>query len=135
MTDADRARFDELLEDVLANLPPALHALLEEAPLVVEDAPDEATIRALGLEEDPHAAEELCGLHTGPMLTERSVSDPPELPERMQIFRRGVVALAGGWGGPRGEERVREEIRVTVLHEIGHHFGLDEDDLEDLGYA
>lgn len=40
--------------------------------------------------------------------------------------------LAGGW--ERGEEAVREEIRVTLLHEIGHHFGLDEDDLADLGY-
>jgi predicted Zn-dependent protease with MMP-like domain len=133
MTDAQRARFDDLLEDVLAHLPEGLHRLLEESPLIVEDEPDEATLRALGMDHDPHAPDELCGLHTGVMLTERSVNDPPDLPEQIQVFRRGVVATAGGWSAP--DARLREEIRVTVLHEIGHHFGLEEDDLDRLGYA
>ena len=65
----------------------------------------------------------------------------------IHIFREGIIACAGGWtpwqasspdGGTLeggGEEVVRDEIRITLLHELGHHFGLDEDDLDELGYA
>ena len=125
----DRAWFDELLEDVLDAMPPALHDLLEQSPLIVEDAPTRDMLKSVGL-EDP---ESLCGLYTGVPLTERSVSDSGEMPDVIRIFRRGIVAAAGGWDV--APETLREEIRVTVLHEIGHHFGLDEDDLDDLGYG
>ena len=59
--------------------------------------------------------------------------DGADPPETIQLFREGIVAAAGGW--PAGAEAVAEEIRVTVLHEVGHHFGLEEDDLEEVGYA
>lgn len=137
MTGAERARFDALLEQVLADLPAPLRALLEESPLVVEDRPSRAVLRALGIEH----GDDLCGLHEGLARTERSV-EFPQLPDVITLFRRGIVDLAGGWQaheeeGERvgGEEAVRQEIRVTLLHEMGHHFGLDEDDLERLGYA
>jgi hypothetical protein len=81
------------------------------------------------------------------MMTERSV-EPGEVDLPMiHIFREGIIACAGGWSPWRvsspdgeileggGEDLVREEIRITLLHEIGHHFGLDEDDLDRLGYA
>jgi predicted Zn-dependent protease with MMP-like domain len=74
-------------------------------------------------------------------LTDRSV-ERPDSSDVVHIFREGIVDMAGGWDegedehGPfGGEERIREEIRITILHELGHHFGLDEDDLERLGYA
>ena len=70
----------------------------------------------------------LCGLHSGTPLTERSLDQLDELPETIHLYREGILAHADGW------DRVREEIRITVLHEIGHHFGLDEDDLAELGY-
>jgi predicted Zn-dependent protease with MMP-like domain len=137
MTPDERERFDRLLESVLETLPDALHRLLDEAPLVVEDAPTAELLRAMGL----HEADDLCGLHEGLSRTERSV-DHPTLPDVITLFRRGIVDLAGGWepvagdgGTVGGESAVREEIRITLLHEIGHHFGLDEDDLERLGYA
>ncbi len=83
----------------------------------------------------------LCGLHTGIALTERSV-ERPDSSDVIHLFREGIVDTAGGWeeasdeeGEYGGEARIREEIRVTILHEIGHHFGLDEGDLERLGYA
>lgn len=124
MTAAERRRFDLQLEDVLATLPPRLHALLDEAPLIVEDHPSAALCAELGLGPD----EVLCGLHSGTPLTERSVEQPDELPETIHLFREGILDQAGGWA------RVKEEIRITMLHEIGHHFGLDEDDLTELGY-
>lgn len=128
MRAADRRRFDELLDDLLAHLPRALHELLEEAPLIVDDAPTPQLLAELGL--DP-TEDDLCGLHSGPMLTERSV-ESLDLPETIHLFREGIVEEAGGWAA--GDAAVREEIRVTLLHEIGHHFGLEEDDLAALGY-
>ncbi len=147
MTDRERARFDALVEELLGNLPPKLRALLDEVPLVVEDRPDNtlaselydelAQGRGETLEE---FAATLCGLHTGIALTERSVEHSGVLPEEVRIFREGIVALAGGWSPAPDEtdqdvdDAVYEEIAITVLHELGHHFGLDEEDLEKLGY-
>lgn len=130
MNDAERARFDELLEDALAAIPDHLHQLLEHHPLVVEDRPGEEVLRSMGLPPD----ELLCGLHTGVALTERTVEDSATLPDQIHIYREGVVETAGGWDQPHADQEVYEEIWITLLHEIGHHFGLDEDDLADLGY-
>ena len=137
MSPAERARFDGLLEQVLETLPAPLRALLDESPLVVEDRPTRALLEAMGLDD----ADDLCGLHEGLARTERSV-ESPQLPDVITLFRHGIVELAGGWDGRvdagarvGGDAAVRQEIRVTLLHEMGHHFGLDEDDLERLGYA
>ncbi len=124
MTDDERRRFDEVLETVLEALPPRLQALLEEAPVIVEDRPSAKLLRELDLCPD----DLLCGLHSGTPLTERSVEHSPELPETIHLFREGILELAGDW------EQLHREIRITLLHEIGHHFGLEEDDLAELGY-
>lgn len=147
MTEAERDRFDQLVEDAIEALPPRIRALLDEIPVVVLDEPDDQMMRELGLDPaDGEARGELCGMHTGTSLTERSVERSGDLPTQVHLFRRGIIALAGGWeareekdeeGRPwtvGGDDEIYEEIRVTLLHEIGHHFGLDEDDLERLGY-
>lgn len=139
MDRAERERFDALLEQVLEALPPRLHELLDEAPLIVEDRPSEKLLEELGMDEDDDL---LCGLHSGTPITERSHAEGADLPETIHIFREGIIDHAGGWtrfldedgswrGGP---DRILSEIRITVLHEIGHHFGLDEEDLAELGY-
>ncbi|MCZ6542850.1 MAG: metallopeptidase family protein, partial [Planctomycetota bacterium] len=94
MNQAQRMIFDALLEQVLASLPPRLHELLEEAPLVVEDRPSRHLLHELGLDHDDQS---LCGLYTGVPLIERSVTEGVEPPESIQIFREGVVMQAGGW--------------------------------------
>jgi predicted Zn-dependent protease with MMP-like domain len=140
MRRAERERFDALLEQVIAALPKRVHDLLEEAPLIVDDRPSAELCAELGVDPDE---EILCGLHSGTMLTERSVSHGHDLPETIHLFREGIINEAGGWDvwedvdGQHwgGEDRVKEEIRITLLHEIGHHFGLDEDDLAHLGYG
>jgi len=103
--------------------------------VVVLDRPTSAMLRDLGLPPDQWEEEvaTLCGLHTGTMLTERSIEHSGELPTDIHLFREGIVGAAGGW--EQGRERIAHEIRITLLHEIGHHFGLDEDDLERLGYG
>lgn len=139
VTRLERDRFDALLEEIIAALPQRIRDLLEEAPLIVEDHPSPELCAELEIDL---TEENLCGLHTGSMLTERSVTHGHDLPETIHIFREGVIDHAGGWQSWRdeqgiergGEDAVREEIRVTLLHEIGHHFGLDEEDLTRLGY-
>jgi predicted Zn-dependent protease with MMP-like domain len=143
-----RDRFDELLQDVIDGLPPRIHALIDEVPVVVLDSPTPEMVRSLKAEgtlgpED--TGDDLCGLHTGVGMPDRSIEDPGGWgpvgggdsggPEQVHIFRDGIVSLAGGWEHPEAEEDIYEEIRITLLHELGHHFGLDEDDLEELGYA
>lgn len=140
MTDTERERFDRLLEGVLAGLPPAIVALLDEVPLIVLDEPTPVLLKSLGVPPEQQAVEvrTLCGLYSGSTLLEQSVEASGELPEQMHLFRRGTLRAAGGWRDEDGageELEVAEEIRVTVLHEIGHHFGLEEDDLERLGYG
>lgn len=135
MNAVERARFDALLEDVLEAIPPALKALIEEMPVVVDDEPSREILIEMGEDPDaPDAAESLCGLHTGVAFTEQSVESSGELPSEVRLFRRGIIAEAGGWDGDDADDRVYEQIWITLLHEIGHQYGLDEDDLEELGY-
>ena len=141
MDDAARQRFDAILESTIECLPPALLDLLEEVPLVVDDQPTPELIASLLAEwGEPDTsdvrdelASTLCGLHTGHMLTERSVEHSAELPESISIFRAGITDIAGG--PDADDDTLADQIEITILHEIGHHFGLDEDDLERLGYA
>lgn len=153
MTGEERDRFDALLEDALGSLPARVRSLIDEVPLVVLDCPTKEMIRTLVRdgtllpEDEATAAAELCGLHTGVAITDRSIEDPGGwgtpgqdtfMPEHIHIFRQGIVNLATedvGWAAEHAEERVYEEIRITILHEVGHHFGLDEDDLDELGYG
>ncbi len=134
MTPQQRQRFDELMEEAIENLPPALADLIEEVPVIVLDCPTPDMLRSIGIDPgDSKAADELCGLHTGTAFTEASV-ERPELSSNIHLFRNGIVDLAGGWDQPDADDAIYEEIMVTLLHEIGHQFGLDEDDLERLGY-
>lgn len=129
MNRRERRHFDRLLERVLAALPPRLHALLDEAPLIVDDDADPELLEELGMDPERDG---LCGLHSGVPLTERSVADDHGM-ETIHLFREGIVDEAGGW--EQGDDTIEHEIRITLLHEIGHHFGLEENDLEALGYA
>jgi predicted Zn-dependent protease with MMP-like domain len=122
-----RAKFDALLEEVLNALPDHIYGLLDEMPLVVEDEPSAELFESLGM--DPRNSE-LCGLYSGRPLTQRSVEHSGVLPDRIQIFRGPIARLARAEG-----VELKREIQITVLHEIGHHFGLDEDQLKELGYA
>lgn len=137
----DRAMFDALVDEVVAALPEPIAMLLEDMAVVVVDEPDEAMLRDLGVppEEWAEARAELCGLHTGIADTELSVEHSAVLPSQIHLFRRGLFELVGGLEAVRADPEARaellEEIRITLLHEIGHQAGLDEDDLDALGYA
>lgn len=138
----ERDRFDAMVEEAIASLPEELHDLLAECPVVVEDAPSieqcAQLIEEWGTGDDPDESPErlqqdLCGLHDATPFTEETVEAPTRGTGHIMLFRVGILNEAGGWGA--GEDAVFEEIGVTLLHEIGHQFGLEEDDLDRLGYA
>ncbi len=141
MNDAERARFDELLRDAISSLPPGIQSVIEEIPLIIDDAPDEQMMASLAkdglVDTDPETGEAIgpMGLHTGIAITESSVEDSGVLPTQIHLFREAIVEFAGGWDQPGADDEVYEEIRITLLHEIGHHFGLGEEDIDGLGYA
>jgi predicted Zn-dependent protease with MMP-like domain len=126
----DRQRFDEILEQVLAELPDAVHRILDEVPLIVDDYPSPEVMREAGLK----SRDELCGLHDGIPLTEPEHRHWRSEPEGILLYRAGIIAMATTNDGKISRRELRRQIRITILHEVGHHYGLSEEDLKELGY-
>lgn len=126
-----RRVFDEVLDEVLGELPEEITALLEEVPLVVDDRPTRELLAQLGVDRP----EWLRGLYTGVPLTRRSVHDTGRMPDVIRVFRLGILTSAHGRGRRLDRRRLRRQVRTTLLHEIGHHFGMDEAYLRRLGYG
>lgn len=114
--DISRAQFEELVNDALDQIPDELFELMVNVVIEVEDtAPD----------GDPH----LLGLYEGIPLTERDSSYSMVLPDRIRIFREPILGICDTlW-------QVIDEVHVTVVHEIAHHFGISDARLHELGYA
>ena len=126
-----RRRFDELLEQVLAELPPLVHELIDRVPLHVEDYPSADVVARTGARR----RDQLCGLFTGIPITDRSIRHSGTLPDVVTIYREGILAVARDAYGRVRAERLQEEIRITILHELAHYHGLDEAELRELGYG
>jgi predicted Zn-dependent protease with MMP-like domain len=125
-----RRRFDAQVDRVLAELPPMVHDLLERVPLHVEDHPSEEVMDDRGVEY----LDELCGLYTGIPLGQRSILHSGMLPDVVTIYREGILTAASDDEGRIRAAELRRQIRITILHELGHHHGLSEEDLQALGY-
>jgi predicted Zn-dependent protease with MMP-like domain len=120
-----KAEFATLVEQALAELPPQFRSVLDEVRVEILQRPTRAQLKRAGLEED----ELLYGLYTGVPLIDRSVEHSGTMPEVIYIFQEDHELVADS------REHLKREVRTTVLHEIGHHFGMDEDDLDELGYG
>lgn len=118
------AEFDQAVGSALDSIPEDFRRHLENVTVEVVEKPD-AALRA----EFPDV-DDVLGLYVGVPLEEKGGDGAPyALPDRVLIFRENLCAACDT------VEELREEIRITVLHEIGHHFGLDEDALSELGYG
>jgi predicted Zn-dependent protease with MMP-like domain len=111
-----RERFEELVGDALDTIPPELGALIDNVVVLVEDEPPA---------DDP----DLLGVYDGIALTDRDAGYTMVAPDRITIFRNPTLDMCDT------EAQVVEEVGITVVHEIAHHFGIDDDRLHDLGYA
>jgi predicted Zn-dependent protease with MMP-like domain len=112
MIDVAPARFEEMVADALDGLPPELARMMRNVVVVVEDG------------DDP----DLLGLYEGIPLTERLSDYSAVLPDRITVFRRAICAACDT------EAQVVDEVRTTVVHEVAHHFGIDDDRLHELGW-
>lgn len=110
---------------MLDKLPKEFREQLGNVEIVVEKRPSKELLLAEGL--DPRH-DTLYGIYQGIPLPDRSLLDPPTLPDKITIF---AESLLEDFPDP---DELREEIRLTVLHEIAHYFGMDEEEIEDLGY-
>lgn len=108
-------RFEELVSDALDLIPPQLAAAADNVVVLVEDRDP----------EDP----DLLGLYQGVALTERDSSYAGSLPDTITIFREALLEVCST------EAEVVEEVAVTVIHEMAHHFGIDDDRLHELGWG
>ncbi len=119
-----RKRFQALVLKALESIPEPIRGHIDNMEVVIEPWPTEEQRASLGLDPD----ELLFGLYEGTPLTERGVIANPSLPDKITIFQGPLEEACAT------EEEMAEEIRKTVVHEIAHHFGIDEARLAELGY-
>lgn len=116
--------FDEVIQDAIEELPEQFIEHLDEVLIDVMDLPDKKM-----QEEMAVGKHGLLGLYRGIPLPDRSVTETVGLPARIILFKKNIERICDD------REDMIDQIRVTLLHEIGHHFGFDEDDLDELGYG
>lgn len=120
-----RTEFSRLVERALKDLPQPFAGALDEMTLEIRDRPTEQDLESVGLGPD----ELLLGLYVGTPLTERSNQDTGRLPDKILIFQEDCELVS------ENREQLMQEVRTTVLHELGHYFGLDENELDRLGFG
>src|SRR6516162_9129182 len=113
MIEVSPARFEGMVEAALDGLPQRLGRLMSNVAVIVEHEPGPPG---------------LLGLYEGIPLTDRTSDYAGVLPDRITIYRRAICAIC------RTEQEVADEVRRTVVHEIAHHFGIDDDRLTELGW-
>jgi predicted Zn-dependent protease with MMP-like domain len=111
-----RERFETLVAEALDQVPAELSALIDNVVVLVEDEPPA---------DDP----DLLGFYDGTPLTQRDSTYAGVLPDRITIYRNPTLDMC------TSEDEVVDEVNITVVHEIAHHFGIDDDRLHELGYA
>jgi len=122
-------QFQKLVEEALDSLPQKYHRLVKNLAVVIEEQPPPGSTA----DDDPDDL--LMGTYEGIPLTERSFFATEPMPGRVVLYRRNIQEYARGAAEEEDrtiEEIIRDEVRLTVLHELGHYFGLDEDALEDV---
>ncbi|MGH2786295.1 MAG: metallopeptidase family protein [Actinomycetota bacterium] len=117
-----RDAFEQLVVDALDSLPDEIERAMQNVEVVVEDEPPPDLLAGLG------RGGELLGLYQGVPLTRREHYSSV-LPDKISIYRGPITRLA------RSPERIKNQVRRTVIHEVAHHFGIDEERLTELGWG
>ena len=120
-----RRRFDLIVKQAIARIPEEFRAHLDNMIITVQARPAPELLEEMGYDPD----EALLGVYTGVPLTERSAIEPPLYPDTIYLFQEPLQEIC------ETLDELEEEIEITVVHEVAHYLGLDEDRLADLGYA
>ena len=115
--------FEELVTEALDSLPDEIAAHMQNVDVVVEDEPPFEYLRTLP------RGHTLLGHYHGIPLTRRGVHYDGALPDKISIYRGPITRMA------RTPNGIREQVRRTVIHEIAHHFGIDDERLHELGWG
>ena len=115
--------FEDLVAEAMDSLPPELAVRMDNVEVVVEDEPPWDMVARLA------PGSTLLGLYHGVPLTQRGIHYDRMLPDKISIYQGPIVRMA------RTPDRIREQVRRTVIHEIAHHFGIDDARLHELGWA
>ena len=113
------AEFESIVEEAIASIPENFRSRMENIAIVIEDEPTDDDLDELDLDDDS----ELLGIFRGVPLTEKSWEALPHLPNQIAIFRGPILRCCSN----RREAVL--EIRETVIHELGHYFGLSDDEM------
>jgi predicted Zn-dependent protease with MMP-like domain len=114
--DLDRQDFEELVAEALDTIPPELAALIDNVVVLVED-------------EAPEDSPDLLGVYEGTPLTERDGWYAGVLPDTIRLFRFPILRICDSY------DDVVQEVQVTVVHEVAHYFGIDDERLHELGWG
>ncbi len=112
----DQDAFERLVTEELDELPDEMVDGLDNVVFVIEERPEDGSL-------------DLLGLYDGVALTERDIYGFGEMPDRIVLYREPLLAICDD------EEQLREEVHITLVHEIAHYYGIDDDRLHDLGWA
>ena len=123
MAHSGHTTFEDLVSEALDALPDEIHGWLDNVAIVVSERPTAEQLHSAGL----GAGGLLFGLYVGVPKTARGFTYGETLPDKILVFREPIERVC------HTPEAVRDQVRRTVLHEIGHHFGLDEEQLWDAG--
>jgi predicted Zn-dependent protease with MMP-like domain len=118
-----RTRFEELVDRAIAGLPKQFLDRLENVAVMVEDRPSAELLERMEIPPD----DTLFGLYEGVPLTERGF-EAPLYPDRIWIFQEPIEREC------LTEDEIEKEVQTTIIHEVAHFFGFDDDELEELGY-
>jgi predicted Zn-dependent protease with MMP-like domain len=117
-----RWHFEKLVAEALDELPRRFRRKMRNIAVVVESEPSRELLEEMGLWPD----RTLLGLYQGIPLTERGFSYGNVLPDRITIFQKPIEAMC------RTQDEIKQAVKDTVVHEVGHYFGLDDDQIEEL---
>ncbi|MCS5720906.1 metallopeptidase family protein [Herbiconiux sp. CPCC 203407] len=116
MVEMDADAFEQLVGDELDELPHEMVDGLDNVVIVVEDRPEDGTL-------------DLLGLYDGVALTERGQYGFGEMPDRITIYREPLLAMV------ESLDELRDQVHVTLVHEIAHYYGIDDEKLHELGWG
>lgn len=130
MNQKNRDYFDRQVERVLERLPPNVLDILQEVPIHVEDQPSESLMQELNIADPEELCAYFCGVPYG-----QPMGHEVHVPNHVTLFRRGIAAASRNARGNVCRHKLCREIRITILHELAHLHGMDEDEIADAGYA
>ncbi|HZO93169.1 MAG TPA: metallopeptidase family protein [Candidatus Baltobacteraceae bacterium] len=116
------AEFEDVVREALDSLPKRFADMIDNVVIAVEDEPNDEDLESLGDDPEDDGDAEILGIYRGVALTERT-HDMPLLPDEIAIFRGPINRVA------RTRAEAVHEVRETVIHELGHYFGLDDEEM------